>query len=492
MTDAVLPRYAALFRAVDGLRSGEAVLLFALRAAVANPPRLDEVKRLAASCDADDPARAVMESVVEHLRGSTDTKAVASAESSFAAEAVSAELRREAEVRKKRIRDAQSALETFGRGESSQTAAEAYAVLSNLTPEEHVELGAIHRYEAIAGRLRALVPPGHNQIPDGWVSWAAGLAAVPDWPGASNLVELAADSWPIDPLLPSETAENFALTLMDARSQGGRDAAARALDHLVPAAESAVARGLDVTSLGSRLVTVLLADEIVTEADWNFVVGLLDVVLDGVDRARYDEILDEVRSTLADRASPAVIDASLAALETAAFHVVPNPTSLSALAGVVISICERFRHRMHRDQLSILRMSCQDIGDEYEAQAGELVQRLESSEDEASDRYESELRGQLIGIYSLEEPAADRAKVAIETAYSGVRVETDSSHVATQGLRRLAQSADQMIVATGAAKHAATAEIDSILRKRGLRPIFPAGKGATSILRALRERVAEA
>src|SRR5262245_33813330 len=157
----------------------------------------------------------------------------------------------------------------------------------------------------------------------------------------------------------------------------------------------------------------------------------------------------------------------------AAFHPVPNLASLNALAGVVIGVCERFGHRMHRDQLSILQMACQDLGSEYEAQARELEQRLESDTDSAGGRYEGSLSGQLIGIHSLEEPAAARAKVAIEAAYSGVRVETDASHVATQGLRRLAQTADQMIVATRAAKHAATTELDSILRKRRLRPIFP-------------------
>ena len=61
--------------------------------------------------------------------------------------------------------------------------------------------------------------------------------------------------------------------------------------------------------LASRLVTVILADENVTEADWNFVnTSLLDIALDGIDQARYSEILDELRSTLTDRVSPALID----------------------------------------------------------------------------------------------------------------------------------------------------------------------------------------
>lgn len=493
MRDRILPRYAALFRAVDGFRSSEAILLFALRAAAANPPRVDEVERLAETCAPDEQTRSVIDALIEHLRDSSVPTAAPSTESSFATEAVEAELRRAAEERKTHVREAEFALEAFGRGESPKTAKEALAVLNRLTPEEASELADIHRYEPIVARLHTLVPPGEDEIPDGWVAWARGLQAAPQWTGASDVLELAADSWAIDPLLSDEAAENFALTLMDARLEGGRDAAARALDVLVPSAESAVGRGGDVTSLGSKLVTVLLADEVVTEADWNFVVGLLDVVLEGIDTVRYEELLDELRGTLVARTSPAVIDAALAVLEMAAFHPVPNADALDALASVVIGVSDRFAHRLHRDQLTILELCSKDLGGTYEEQARELVQRLDSGSDGAEgDLYEKSLSGQLVGIYSLEEHAADRAKLAIESAYDGVRVEIDASHVATPALRRLAQNADEMIVATRAAKHAATVELESILRRRGLRPIFPAGKGATSMLRALRERVARA
>ena len=349
-------------------------------------------------------------------------------------------------------------------------------------------MASIHRYESVAANVRALVPPGEGAIPNSWAEWSVGLRTSPDWRGAVDLVELAADDWAIEPLLHDEAAENFALAIMEARSLGGRDASANALDHLVPAAESAVSRGLDGTGLASRLVTVILADDNVTEADWNFVTSLLDIALDGIDQARYSEILDELRSTLTDRVSPALIDPALASLEVAAFHVVRDRPALDALAAVVIGVCERFGHRMHRDQIALLAVIGRDLGGDFERQVNAFAKRLDTEPEAQADPLERSLNGQLIGIYSLEEAAAARAKVAIEATYGNVRVETDSSHVATQGLRRLARSADQMILTTHAAKHAATTEVESILRKRGVRPIFPAGKGATSILRALRDR----
>jgi hypothetical protein len=399
-------------------------------------------------------------------------------------------MRRASAAEEKRVREVQSALEAFGRAASPANAVAALTALGELTSEEREALGAIHRYENVIAQLTALVPPGEDLIPDGWMPWAAGIRIAPGWTGASALLDLAADSWAIDPLLERERAEEFAMTVMDARSDGGRDAAARALDYVVPAAEAAVSRGSDATYLGSHLITVLLAHDVVTDADWTFVVGLLDVVLDGIDVARYREILDEVRSTLTARASPATIDPAIAALEVAAFHPVPDRVALRGLAAVVIGICDRFVHRLHRDQLSIVQMACNDLGEGFEEQARDLATRAQSTTDEPSGSANL-LDGQVVGIYSLEQAAASRAKVAIEAAYDGVRVDTDASHVSTQALRRLAQTADQMIVATRAAKHAATTEVEAILRKRHVRPIFPAGKGATSIVRALRERLVE-
>src|SRR5438309_1733024 len=41
------PRYGSLFGSSDGIRAEEAMLLFALRAAVGTPPRPDEIRALA-------------------------------------------------------------------------------------------------------------------------------------------------------------------------------------------------------------------------------------------------------------------------------------------------------------------------------------------------------------------------------------------------------------------------------------------------------------
>jgi hypothetical protein len=492
MSSTVLPPYAGLFRAADGLKAGEALLLFALRAALAGPSHVAEVEQLAAQCDADDPALPAILALRQRAQHVSTTEDAAAAEAAFAAPAVNAELRQAHAAAEAHIRDAQAALEAFGRGPSVETASAALAVLGVLSPAESERLLTVNRYQTTIRRVQNLLPLGSKELPDGWGPWASALRAQPDWPGAVDVLDIAADSWSIESMLQSGRAQDLAVTLMDARSQGGRGAAARALDYLLPATEGGVAQGHDLTVLSTHLITVLLADDIVTEADWNFIVGLLACVLEGIEVARYREAIDEIRSGLVDRASPAVIDPALAVLEVLSFHFAPDPEARDDLASVVIGLCERFGHRLHRDQLVILQLSCRDIGGDHEARVAELLARLLSDTTGSLSAEATVLNGQSVGIYSLDAAAAQRAKVAIEAAYVGVEVETNAAEVATRGLRRLAQTADFMIVATRAAKHAATLEIDEILRKRGQRPVFPAGKGATSIVRALRERLAEA
>lgn len=49
----------------------------------------------------------------------------------------------------------------------------------------------------------------------------------------------------------------------------------------------------------------------------------------------------------------------------------------------------------------------------------------------------------------------------------------------------MAHTADYLVLVTQAAKHAATGEIQKILRQKGEDPLFPIGKGSSSIISSL-------
>lgn len=90
--------------------------------------------------------------------------------------------------------------------------------------------------------------------------------------------------------------------------------------------------------------------------------------------------------------------------------------------------------------------------------------------------------GTVLALYSLMEPAAERAASILRRRYPGLEVVTIADHVATTNLRTIARKADLVVVMDRAAKHAAT---EAIRAARGQRPIsFASGKGSTSLIEA--------
>lgn len=96
------------------------------------------------------------------------------------------------------------------------------------------------------------------------------------------------------------------------------------------------------------------------------------------------------------------------------------------------------------------------------------------------------LAGKLLALYTLTVSAGRQASEALAEAFPGVRVEVTTDLVCTPRLKALARDADLFVLATASAKHAAT---DCVQRHRapGSTTAYAAGRGATSLLRAVDE-----
>jgi hypothetical protein len=90
-----------------------------------------------------------------------------------------------------------------------------------------------------------------------------------------------------------------------------------------------------------------------------------------------------------------------------------------------------------------------------------------------------------IGIYTLSENAARHAKEYLEENIDNVKILLNHDKAATEALRHLAHTSDYLVLVTQVAKHAATGEIQKILRQKGVDPLFPIGKGSSSIISVL-------
>ena len=98
----------------------------------------------------------------------------------------------------------------------------------------------------------------------------------------------------------------------------------------------------------------------------------------------------------------------------------------------------------------------------------------------------SALAGKVVAIYTLTESVAQRVGRLLERLYPGIRVELAADTVASQRLEELSRRADIFVVCWRSASHAAT-EFIKRWRPAKSPPIYPDGKGSSSILRKLRE-----
>ena len=112
----------------------------------------------------------------------------------------------------------------------------------------------------------------------------------------------------------------------------------------------------------------------------------------------------------------------------------------------------------------------------------------ESVEDETATTKIHILKDKVVAIYTLTERAGIQASSIIEEAFPGAKVEINSDHVCTPKLKSLAKGADLFVVVTGSAKHAATNCIQQ--NRPSAAPLsYAAGRGATSIVRAVEDSV---
>jgi hypothetical protein len=201
-----------------------------------------------------------------------------------------------------------------------------------------------------------------------------------------------------------------------------------------------------------------------------------------VSKDEYVEILEHVFTALQSAESPSVADVALDALEMLVNAPCPGVEQRQQFAIQVIAIFQRWYKRIDRAQFVLLQALTSEL--EIAGAMGVLAAKFE---EETTTSQWAQLEGKRIAIYSLQETALRRAAMVIDQLSPGIRVDTFSDHVGgSPALRKAATTADLFILATAAAKHAATTFIET-RRPRNLPTLYARGQGSASLLEALRE-----
>jgi len=316
----------------------------------------------------------------------------------------------------------------------------------------------------------------------GWMSWFADICK--QEAQVEELCQLAmseCQNWPIS----SFDAD----TILSALETDWSGEAGEALRDVMPLMLNWLhSRRINCSDvLWVKLLELLALDNIANQQDVKLASSLLESMLSksySVDN--YKNALQAVEILLEKVSSTKSYDAVLELMDLLLDTPCPSSEALHSLWKTIQSFAIIKWHRLSPLLRQLTLFSAQEvIGIGAEGVFPEVLVQG-GGEAESQERF-PDLTGKVLGIYTLTEGAARRAKDMLESLFHGLLIHLNHDHVATSVLENLAKKADYFIFSTNSAKHEAFYAVTKIRNNI----IYPDGKGASSIVRGFVARVNE-
>ena len=206
---------------------------------------------------------------------------------------------------------------------------------------------------------------------------------------------------------------------------------------------------------------------------------LLRAILElGLDRDEYVRKLNDMGDALPAAAGRGDADLLLDLAEIIVDNGSPDPDARLSLWVRIADNLKSLESLMELEEKALVN----DMGQVFDI---DEVFSIEPESNEAA-AVDTALAGKVVAIYTLTESVAQRVGRLLEKLYPGVRVEVSADTVATPRLEEMARRADIFVICWRSATHAAT-EFIKRWRPAESPPIYPDGKGSSSVLRKLRE-----
>lgn len=491
----LFPLFRDLFRSRAGLSGYEVDASFLLASSVSDPPRHDLAQAILAGYAEDAPGRSYLAALAALVSEPAATQAVADplieAQKAFALADVD------------RAYQLASALPPSFEGcalllrcardmGSIPAARIALAIVELLSEADKTRL----RGHAVLGRIRdgleefatpPVTSPGARtaaeDVPSSWAAWLRRLLSVDPWRSAVAVAEAAAREWSLEALLSDGNAvvETGELILAD-RPPWGQAALRDALPHLL---EFFLSKGADARSkpLYENLFLAIAVDDQISLPQIAALLRTAEARLQlGVSSGDYGEIVRQLTTTLDAAETPSVADLALDALDVLVSEVCPDARQREEFVAHVAAIFQRWYRRVDAAQWALLRQLADEL------RVPDAVGKLPVDEiaDSAGSIWAA-LARKRIALYSLREPALRRVKFILQELCPGVQVEVFSDRVGgSPALRAASSTADIFVLATAAAKHAATIYIEAN-RPKAAATLYARGQGSASLLVAIRD-----
>ena len=198
----------------------------------------------------------------------------------------------------------------------------------------------------------------------------------------------------------------------------------------------------------------------------------------GLDRDEYVRQLNDMGDALPAAAGRGDADLLLDLAEIIVDNGSPDPDARLSLWVRIADSLKSLESLLELEEKALVN----DMGQVFDI---DEVFSIEPESSEAAAE-STALAGKVVAIYTLTESVAQRVGRLLEKLYPGVRVELSADTVATPRLEEMAWRADIFVICWRSTTHAAT-EFIKRWRPAESPPVYPDGKGSSSILRKLRE-----
>jgi hypothetical protein len=365
------------------------------------------------------------------------------------------------------------------------------AAMTDLSEEERAEVltpKKLQIWEKISAPATQSTP-----APADWESWFHEVERTPAWNQAISFARDASSLWPAEIYLatPSKVS-NLAGLLTQGRDANASQIVRLSLPHI---AGYFLADGPQTAFrvLYLDLLLSLALDDHFGGEDWGLAETLaFALVATGPSRADYEHLLSSLTTIWEERGDPHRFDWVLDQLDTFVTSPKLDEASLNSFFVSILNSCVRFARRLNADQRRHFALLCDDLGrsEDFEGIPWPIEEDTGCPEETSSEQIIAEkLSDRTVGIYSLNESASIRAGKLIEGLAENVKVRLSHDYGGSDKLKVIARDSDFLIVVTQCAKHAATDFIKAQRPKESSDLIYPSGRGAASIISALKQTI---
>lgn len=326
----------------------------------------------------------------------------------------------------------------------------------------------------------AVPPPKPPSPPTSWLDWLSRLSESTRWRSAVNVAEIGSREWDFE-AVASDASAVIALAdaLLVERPGWGRSALRDSMPFLV---DTLLLRGPDARLkplLESLFLSIALDDQM-SLPQFAVLIRIAEASVElGVAPSEYAEVITQLQRGLDLIASPSASSAALETLDMLVGAPCPNEVARQGFVAYTIGFFTRWYRRIDTSQWSLLLRLGEELGVPIEVPD---VARLEQ---EAVSVWDA-LNDKRVALYSLRESVIRRVELVLRELCPSIHVQTFADRVGgSPALRTAAATADVFVVATAAAKHAATIFIDAN-RPKDRATLYARGQGSASLLEALR------